>query len=243
MQTFFDTLELTGRARTHVVQRDDLGAAVHRHVLAPLLALKEAAARDGIDLQVVSGFRDFEAQLRIWNMKYRGERPLYDDAGTLRDHASLDPVQLIDGILCWSALPGASRHHWGTDIDVIDRAAMPENYSLRLLPEEFASHGLFHRLSTWLDANMGRFGFFRPYGDYRGGVYPEPWHLSYASVSAAALGALTTDVIAETVRGSDVLGKAEVLAKLPEIYRKYVANVASPDALAMAGRKVFEGAG
>ena len=31
----------------------------------------------------------------------------------------------IDAILCWSALPGGSRHHWGTDCDVIDAAALP----------------------------------------------------------------------------------------------------------------------
>src|SRR5687767_1631830 len=121
-----NALELTGRARTHTVQRDELGVAVHSAVLEPFLALKAAAASDGIELKIVSGFRDFDAQLRIWNMKYRGERPLYDEAGNVRAHASLDPAQLIEGILCWSALPGASRHHWGTDIDVIDVAAMPQ---------------------------------------------------------------------------------------------------------------------
>jgi len=82
-------LELTGRATTHVIQRDDLRAAIHRDALDPFLALKAAAADAGIDLQIASGFRDFAAQLRIWNMKYRGERPLYDADGNVRDHASL----------------------------------------------------------------------------------------------------------------------------------------------------------
>src|SRR6185369_9906432 len=108
-------LELTGRAATHVVQRDDLRAAIHRDALEPFLALKDSARDAGIELEIASGFRDFAAQLRIWNMKYRGERPLYDEAGNVRDHASLGPVELVEGILCWSALPGASRHHWGTD--------------------------------------------------------------------------------------------------------------------------------
>ena len=224
-----NALELTGRARTHVVQRDDLGAAVHRDVLEPFLALKAAAAEDGIALRVVSGFRDFDAQLRIWNMKYRGERPLYDAAGDVRMHATLDCDQLIEGILCWSALPGASRHHWGTDVDVIDSAAMPENYRVRLLPEEFSASGIFHRLATWLDHHIARFGFFRPYADYRGGVYPEPWHLSHSDISTAALGLLTPDLIAETVRESDVLGKERLLAQLPEIYRKYVVNISPAD--------------
>src|SRR3954471_13327081 len=136
-------LELTGRAATHVVQCDDLRAALHRDVLAPFLELKAAAADAGIDLAIASAFRDFGAQLRIWNMKYRGERPLYDPAGNVRDHAVLDADQLVSAILCWSALPGASRHHWGTDIDVVDRAAMPEGYRYRLVPEEFAAGGAF----------------------------------------------------------------------------------------------------
>ena len=220
-----DPLELTGRARSHIVQRDDLGAAVHVDVLEPFLALKAAAADDGIELQIVSGFRDFDAQLRIWNMKYRGERPLYDQAGNVRVHASLDATQLIEGILCWSALPGASRHHWGTDIDVIDAASMPPEYRVRLLPEEFAPHGVFHRLGVWLDENLARYGFFRPYDEYRGGVYPEPWHLSHGPIASAALELLTPDVIADTVRAADVLGRDALLAQLPQIYRKYVVNI------------------
>ena len=120
----------------------------------------------------MSGFRDFEAQLRIWNTKYRGERPLYDEAGNIRDHAQPGRRQLIAGILCWSALPGASRHHWGTDLDVIDRAAMPENYRFRLLPEEYESGGVFHRLHAWLDENIARFGFFRPYGNIAAASIP-----------------------------------------------------------------------
>jgi LAS superfamily LD-carboxypeptidase LdcB len=222
-----DSLELTGKARTHVVQRDDLGAAVHRDVIEPFLALKAAAAASGIDLQIVSGFRDFDAQLRIWNMKYRGERPLYDQAGNVREHASLDAPQLVDAILCWSALPGASRHHWGSDIDVIDRAAMPENYRLRLLPDEFEPGAVFCQLGVWLNQNIARYGFFRPYDEYRGGVYPEPWHLSHAGISTAALELLSVELIAATVRASEVLGKEQVLAQLPEIYRKYVINISS----------------
>jgi LAS superfamily LD-carboxypeptidase LdcB len=219
-------LELTGRATTHIVQRDDLRAAIHRDALEPFLALKAAAAAAGIDLQIASGFRDFAAQVRIWNMKYRGERPLYDAAGNVRDHASLNASELIEAILCWSALPGASRHHWGTDIDVIDRAALPDNYRYKLVPEEYAAGGVFHALNGWLDAHVASFGFYRPYAEYRGGVNPEPWHLSYAPIASVALSLLTPELVAATVRGSDVLGKEEVLARLPDIYRTYVANVA-----------------
>ena len=47
--------------------------------------------------------------------------------------------------------------------DVIDAAALPAGYRVQLVPEEYAPGGVFERLTPWLDANMGRFGFYRPY--------------------------------------------------------------------------------
>jgi LAS superfamily LD-carboxypeptidase LdcB len=223
-----DALELTGRARTHVLQFDALGAALHRAVVEPFHALCAAAARDGIELAVFSAFRDFDAQLAIWNRKFRGERPLYDRHGRPRDHQAMTEDELVEAILLWSALPGASRHHWGSDIDVFDRAAMPAGYRVQLLPEEYAPGGVFAGLARWLDANLQRFGFFRPYDVDRGGVHPEPWHISYAPIALRAADALTVDLVADTLREADVLGKARVLHRLPEIHRRFVANVGHP---------------
>lgn len=222
-------LELTGRARTHVLQRDDLGAALQYEALDPFLAMKSAAAREGIDIEIVSSFRDFAAQQRIWDMKYRGERPLYDGEGNLREHATLSASELIRAIICWSAVPGGSRHHWGSEVDVIDRAAVPEGYRVRLLPSETEPGGIFHRLHRWLDENMARYGFFRPYRTYRGGVFPEPWHLSYAPVSTVATERLTLQLFRETVNASSILGKEIVVEQAGEIYRRYVANVDAPE--------------
>ena len=230
-----NALELTGRVRPHVVQRDDLGAAIHTQALEPFLDMKADAARVGIDIAIVSSFRDFAAQQRIWDLKYRGERPLYDAEGNVRDHASLSQDELVDAILCWSALPGGSRHHWGTELDVVDTAGMPEGYRVRLVPAETEPGGVFHDLQRWLDENMARFNFFRPYSTFRGGVLPEPWHLSYAPVSTGALEALTFEVLADAVESSDLLGKHVVLRKLPRIYDRYVANV-DPSQSASASR-------
>ena len=221
-------LELTGRARNHVVQRDDLGAALHVAVLEPFLDLKADAGRAGIDLAITSGFRDFSAQQRIWDLKFRGERPLYDSAGIERDHSALDPEALVEAILCWSALPGASRHHWGTDLDVVDAAAMPEGYRVQLLPSEAAPGGVFHSLHVWLDRNMHRYGFFRPYRTPRGGVAPEPWHLSYAPVAVPALQALTPELLSDAIDASDMLGKDIVLRSIAAVHAQYVANVDVP---------------
>jgi LAS superfamily LD-carboxypeptidase LdcB len=222
-------LELTGRARSHVVQRDDLRAALQRDALDPFLAMKAAAAREGIEIEIASSFRDFAAQQRIWDTKYRGERPLYDGHGNLRDHAALGAKELVDAIVCWSAVPGGSRHHWGSEIDVIDRAAVPDGYRVRLLPAETESGGVFHGLHRWLDENMARYGFFRPYRTYRGGVFPEPWHLSYAPVSTVAADLLTLQLFEETVRASTILGREIVLDQIDAIYRRYVINVDAPE--------------
>jgi hypothetical protein len=142
----------------------------------------------------------------------------------------------VEAILVWSAVPGASRHHWGSEVDVYDRAAMPEGYRVKLLPEEYATGGVFERLAAWLDENLDRFGFFRPYDRDRGGVYPEPWHISYAAVSSRALSALTPGIVADALRDEEILGKDRVLARLPEIWRTYVANVASASLVADASR-------
>lgn len=223
-----DALELTGRARTHVLQLDELHAALHHAVVEPFQVLRAAAAREGIELAVFSSFRDFRTQSAIWNRKYRGERPLYGRDGRPREHTALDEDELLDAILLWSALPGASRHHWGTDIDVYDRAAMPADYRVQLLPEEYGAGGVFAELSHWLDTNLQRFGFFRPYDTDRGGVHPEPWHISYGAVAVPAAAALSVELLAQALHDAELLGKSRVLERLPEIHARFVANVGRP---------------
>ena len=187
--------------------------------------MRDEARGAGIDLDVVSGFRDFNRQVSLWSGKFNGSRPLLDARGIQINHADLYESALIDAILIWSALPGASRHHWGSEIDVIDTAALPAGARPQLISAQFAVGGCFERLNGWLDSNMRRFGFFRPYATFRGGVRPEPWHLSYAEVSIPALEALSLDVLREALEGADLPGRETVLARLPELYQRYVLAV------------------
>ncbi|TFW17244.1 M15 family metallopeptidase [Duganella callida] len=229
----FDEWELTGRTRRHVQQHAQPRFAARPEVAAAFLALREAALADGIDLLPIASYRPFDNQLRIWNNKFSGEKTLYDQAGQPRDYASLTPPERVRAVLGWSGLPGATRRHWGTDIDVFDRAAMPPGYHTRLLPQEVAPGGVYERLHAWLDVHIARFGFFRPYRAYRGGMYPEPWHLSYAPSAQAALDAYRAqgvDLLARVLREADMLGRELVLEMLPDLFRDHVLSVDTPDA-------------
>jgi LAS superfamily LD-carboxypeptidase LdcB len=228
-QQMFNSLELTGRASTHVRNVQEPSCTVHDGAVQALLAMQAAARGAGIELGVVSSFRDFERQVAIWNAKFQGRRELLDRDSRPLAHASLDEPALIEAILTWSALPGASRHHWGTDVDVIDRAAVAADYQVQLQPAEFRGTGPFGRLDAWLAANMSRFGFFRPYVSARDGVQPEPWHLSFAPLAVPALDALTLEVLQAALSEAPLLGREAVRARLPEIYSRYVLDVDPPD--------------
>lgn len=226
--------QLTGRVRSHVLDSPEFGCTLHPQATAAFAGLRAAAAKSDIDLVVVSSFRSFEHQLSIWNDKFHGRRPLLDAAGQALDRAMLDEAELVRAILLWSALPGASRHHWGTDIDLIDRAALPGGQRPQLLPAEYAAGGVFQRLGAWLPQHCQDYGFFLPYDRDRGGVRPEPWHLSFAPVSGPSLPALTAEVLAGALAGADLAGAGVVRRQLHDIHARYVRAVSQPGAAALA---------
>src|SRR4029450_11486998 len=117
-------MQLTGRERGHLVGPEAPRCMLHRAAVRPFLAMREAAALAGFDLVPVSSFRDFGRQRAIWNAKFRGERAALDRAGKPMDMTPPGPGARVEAILLWSALPGASRHHWGSDVDVADGNAL-----------------------------------------------------------------------------------------------------------------------
>jgi LAS superfamily LD-carboxypeptidase LdcB len=229
----FSLDQLTGRARDHLSEVADPACTLHKEAVVPFLAMRAAAAVDGVDITAFSSFRDFDRQLAIWNGKFRGERPMQDRKGRPLDPLTLTPAERVSAILWWSALPGASRHHWGTDFDVVDTRAKPAGYKLQVVPAEYQAGGPFHRLTTWLDAHMHAFGFFRPYSTDRGGVSPEPWHLSYAPVARRALSGFSAAKLRTVLEGSAIDGKEEVLAALERNFANYVLNVDAAPATAL----------
>jgi LAS superfamily LD-carboxypeptidase LdcB len=220
--------ELTGRARTHIADLADPLCALHAGVVVPFLNLRRAALADGFDLVPVSGFRDFARQLAIWNSKFSGAAPLYDASGSALDAARLSPPERIGAIVQWSAIPGASRHHWGTDIDLIDRSAISPEYRVQLVAAEFAPPGPFAPLAQWLEINAAQFGFFRPFRGVLSGVQPEPWHFSFAPIAEQARRALTPALLRAALDQAPLLGKEHVLERLDELHARYVASIDWP---------------
>jgi LAS superfamily LD-carboxypeptidase LdcB len=134
--------------------------------------MKKAATKDGIHMAVVSGYRSFTRQTQIWNRKYKK----YEEQG-------LEPDVIFEKIIAYSTVPGTSRHHWGTDIDLIDTNA---TYSGDVLvASKFHGTGPFCKLKDWMEKHGSAYDFELVYteSDSRTGFKYEPWHYSYVPLS------------------------------------------------------------
>lgn len=221
---------LLGKTISHLVPLEGTKFLVHRDMLQAFQNLQRQAKSDGFDLQLASAFRSYDRQLKIWNSKAAGERVLLDDSGQTLDFPTLPPVQVMNAILRWSALPGSSRHHWGTDIDVFngDTQVLEE---VKLIPAEVIDNGPAASLHDWLDEkiqNHEAFGFFRPYQHDLGGVSPERWHLSFSPLSQTYFEKYTLNLFRKNILKSEILLKEVLLENAEEIYQRYFLNISLP---------------
>ena len=158
--------------------------------------MEAAAKRDGIYLKIVSAYRGFERQKLIWNNKYE----------KFTNDFSLEPEKAISEIIRFSTVPGTSRHHWGTDIDIID-GNFPDEENV-LVSEKFEKDGLFYKVKKWLDNNSENFGFYLTYTNdkNRKGFEFEPWHYSYKPVSLKYYRALIKTDLKKIIKSLDING-------------------------------------
>lgn len=219
--------QLTGKADDHLtaVIIGQKAFWVHPQVSQDLLALKQAADLAGFNLNIASGFRSFTRQQSIWDRKMKGEMAILDDNGQPLAISTCSEKEKILAILRWSALPGASRHHWGTDFDIFDRQALPEGTSLQLEPWEYlqAHQAPFY---AWLKTHLTEFGFFFPYQANSSGVAFEPWHISHKHTADDCLSALTQETLQTELTKALIEGKQTVLQNLEMIYNQYIINIA-----------------
>ncbi|MGL5030573.1 MAG: M15 family metallopeptidase [Aeromonas sp.] len=214
---------LLGLDESHLMLIDGGPHRLTPATAAAFKSMQAAAAQAGFNLQAASSWRSFERQLAIWNGKWHGERPLLDAACQPIDALQLSDEARLHAILRWSALPGTSRHHWGSDLDIYDPNALPANTKLALEPWEYEQGGWFADLSQWLDAHMGEFGFFLPYAKPLGdacGVAYEPWHISFGPESLSQR--LDPAALALCLQQADIEGQSAILANLDDIMARYL---------------------
>ncbi|MGB1480677.1 MAG: M15 family metallopeptidase [Flavobacteriales bacterium] len=133
------------------------------------VAMHDSALADGIRLTALSATRTFGHQRAIWNRKWA--RPKY---------MGWSNVDKARDILLYSSMPGSSRHHWGTDVDI---------HSLE--PSDFIQ-GDGAQVVAWLRKTAHHFGYAEVYTDdpARSGYQPEAWHWSYVPLAQPFLDAL-----------------------------------------------------
>ncbi|MBO1519028.1 M15 family metallopeptidase [Oceanisphaera pacifica] len=217
-----DPLCLVGLKDNHLVPLAEPGHRLQAEAKQAFMAMQAAAALDGFQLMPASSFRSFERQLAIWNGKFDGTRPLLDAHSLPLNSQELSEAERVNAILRWSALPGTSRHHWGTDIDIYDPSLLPPGANLKLEPWEYEKEGYFYPLSQWLANNMARFDFYLPFAQPNGGVAVEPWHLSYRPLSAPCAAQLSPQLIAQVLKEQQIDGKTHILNQLDRIFVHYI---------------------
>lgn len=221
---------ILGKTEEHLELLQGTKFYLHKLVLSDFRKLQKDAVADGFDLQVASAFRDYNRQLKIWNAKARGERLLLDSQEQPLNYASLSPSEIVFSILRWSALPGCSRHHWGSDLDVFDgKTQTAEN--VKLVPSECEGDGPAARLHDWLTSKIQQneaYGFFRPYATDRGGIAPEQWHLSHYAVARRMSDHFTFTLFKKNIEESDLHLKETVLEHADEIFHRFVMNFDLP---------------
>jgi zinc D-Ala-D-Ala carboxypeptidase len=115
--------------------------------------LKRAAARDGVGLVLVSGFRSVDRQRELIEAKLK------------KGHELKKILQIL-------AAPGYSQHHTGLALDI----GIGTNIDVT---EAFEHTDAF----AWLSSHAGEYGFMMPYprGNQYGFVY-EPWHWALETI-------------------------------------------------------------
>lgn len=131
------------------------------------------AEHPSVPFKVRSGFRSWDDQKAIWEGKWAGRITV---AGKRLNEEIKDPRRRSLEILKYSSMPGTSRHHWGTDVDIGE------------LYNAYYQSGPGKILYDWMSRNAARYGFCQPYTAGRSGGYAEEmWHWSYRPLSGTLL--------------------------------------------------------
>ena len=191
-ETEYSLSELMGKADIALYGKD---INLRKEAHDAFIEMKRAAYSGGVDLKIVSSYRSFDRQQLIFERKFQK----YTDEG-------MDPLDAISRIIEYSTIPGTSRHHWGTDIDVIDGYKKVDGDVL--VPSKYGEGEPYADFKKWMDENSEKYGFYLVYTDNpkRKGFKYEPWHYSYAPISIPMLEAYRSKNILQLYKKEDFLG-------------------------------------
>lgn len=184
---------------------------LHEDTYAAFRRMHAAATADGVNLRIVSATRNFDRQKQIWEAKWNGRRLL--EGREKADEVYPNPADRARAILRYSSMPGTSRHHWGTDID------------LNRLTNDYFASGEGKKVYDWLTTHAANYGFCQPYtakgSDRPTGYEEEKWHWSYTPLSAPL-----TDYAARELDNADINGfdGAEAAGEI-DVVSEYVLGV------------------
>lgn len=153
---------------------DRAGLFIRKEVFNAFVKMYDAAILEGIQLQIRSATRNYHDQKRIWENKWNGKTLLEDNINAATEIKN--ELQRAKKILEYSSMPGTSRHHWGTDIDI------------NSFDNAWFEKGEGQKLYTWMKKNASAYGFCQPYSaigsDRKTGYFEERWHWTYVPLSS-----------------------------------------------------------
>jgi hypothetical protein len=185
------------------------GAYLRTETLEAFAKMSAAARKEGVTLTIVSATRTFDAQKKIWEDKWTGKRLV--DGENLSKMTDTVARALI--ILRYSSMPGTSRHHWGTDVD------------LNSLNNSYFEGPEGSRVYNWLVKHATTFGFCQPYTSKSGGrtgYEEERWHWSYMPLAGPLMAEYRRQVATADITGFRGSGTAGAVSALTD----FVAGVA-----------------
>ncbi|MGD2246544.1 MAG: M15 family metallopeptidase [Candidatus Aminicenantes bacterium] len=186
------------------------GQYLRKETYRAFIKMHEAALQAGIQLTIVSATRSFYQQKNIWEGKWNGKMLVRGKnlAETVSDHAERAKI-----ILKFSSMPGTSRHHWGTDID------------LNALENNYFETELGKKIYAWLKENAFVYGFCQPYGPKNfsrpTGYEEEKWHWSYIPLAESFLHQYIRNISYDDLKGFEGWKTAQVL----RVIENYVLSI------------------
>jgi len=179
---------------------DKPGMTLRKEAFEAFKKMFEAAQKEGVTLKIISSTRNFYRQKEIWEGKW--ER-FAKDAPVAKARALK--------ILEYSSMPGSSRHHWGTDIDINEL----ENH-------HFEKGGKHEKTYKWLTEHAHEYGFCQPYTAGRpSGYNEEKWHWSYTPLSKPFL-----EQFEKSIKDADIKGfKGAETATEIAVVKNYVLGI------------------